>query len=600
MQTAVLPRPRLAITPAASLRAALVTALAFFISAFLAIEYSRLSGGVAMVWVSNAVLASRLNALPTRVWPATIAATGVASWLVTGLFGLGWLAAPAMMVINLFEGVVAAAILRRLMKDHWPQDTAEWMAGYSLGIGLFVPVIGAMLAAVIVWLTLGQPMRASFVDWLVGHSLGLLIFLPAGSLLCLAWQTRQPLVPKGNGLRALLLIGVMIVLTIAVFSQIARPLLLFPLLLVLFGAVWANAIVALTLPIILATVGGLMTVLGHGPIADMQLAPTDLHVLAGRLQFFQVYLGITVLAVLPVVAEQERRRRRMLDLANSEARYRLLSDHVSDVIIHMSQRGTIRYASPAITQLTGHVPEQLHGVDFRQIVTEEHRAAVAAAWNAALASPGEPVAVEFLGLPLGGPARWFETHFRAVTNEKGEIDGLVCVTRDIAQRKRIEEDLSRAALTDPLTGIPNRRAFFETAERVGALGVPSALAVVDIDYFKQVNDRYGHAVGDRVLRAFAEAAVAAVRSTDFVARIGGEEFAVLLPDTELVHAEKVCQRLAKAVNALAVDTPQGPVKITISAGIAALGSHPDAALAAADSALYRAKAEGRARLRVAA
>ena len=331
------------------------------------------------------------------------------------------------------------------------------------------------------------------------------------------------------------------------------------------------------------------------------------------MQFFQVYLGITVLTVLPVVAEQQRRRNRMRDLVTSEARYRLLSDHVSDVIIHMSQRGTIRYASPAITHLTGHVPEQLHGVDFRQIVTEEHRAAVAAAWSAAVASPGEPVGVEFQALTLGGPSRWFETHFRAVTNENGEVDGLVCVTRDISQRKRIEEDLSRAALTDPLTGIPNRRAFFETAERVGALGVeppahdrvrvlgvPSALAVVDIDYFKQVNDRYGHAVGDRVLRAFAEAAVAAVRSTDFVARIGGEEFAVLLPDTELVHAEKVCQRLAKAVNALAVDTPQGPVKITISAGIAALGTHPDAALAAADSALYRAKAEGRARLRVAA
>lgn len=600
MQTVVPLRPRLAITPAASLRGAIITGLAFFISAFLAVHYSRLSGGVAMVWVSNAILAARLHALPTRVWATTIVAAGIASFLVTGLFGLGWIAAPFMVAINLFEGVASAAILRRIMKAHWPEETAEWMAGYSLGIGLLVPMLGAVLASAVLTLTHGYSLRANFVDWMVGHSLGLMIFLPSGSLLCMALQTREPLLPEKAGLRGVLLCGSMALLTLAVFTQTARPLLLFPLLLVLFGAIWANAFIALSLPVILATVGGLLTLYGHGPIADMQFAPTDLKVLAGRLQFFQVYLGVTVLAVLPIVAEQERRRRRMRDLMHSEARYRLLSDHVSDVIIHMSRGGMVRYASPAIAQLTGHVPEQLLGVDFRHIVTEEHRSAVSAALHAAMASPGEPVGVEFLGLPLGGPSRWFETHFRAVTNEVGEVDGLVCVTRDISRRKRIEEDLSRAALTDPLTGIPNRRAFFEAAERVGASGLPSALAVIDIDYFKQVNDRYGHAAGDRVLRAFAEAAVAAVRATDFVARIGGEEFAVLLPDTELVHAEKVCQRLARAVNAMAVDTPQGQVKITISAGIAALGDHPDAALAAADSALYRAKAEGRARLRVAA
>jgi len=589
-----------AITQAASLRSAMVTGLVFFVSAFLAVQYSRLSGGVAMVWVANAILAARLFALPVRVWPATVAAAGVASFIATGLFGLGWQGAPFMAAINLFEGVVAALVLRRLSRLYWPGDTAEWMAGYSLGIGLIVPAMSAVLAAATVSLLLGQSFQANFVDWMVGHSLGLLIFLPGGSMLCTSLQTRERLLPKGKEMRALLFAVAMVVLTLAVFSQTARPLLIFPLLLVLFGAVWASTFVALMLPVILAIVGGAMTLHGYGPIADMQPSPTDLHVLAGSLQFFQVYLGVTVLCVLPIVAEQESRRSRMRDLAHSEARYRLLSDHASDVIIHMARTGTIRYASPAILQLTGHAPEQLAGVDFRQIVSEDHRAAVAAAWSAALASPGEPVGVEFMGLPLSGQSRWFETHFRAVTNEKGDVDGLVCVTRDIAQRKRIEEDLSRAALTDPLTGIPNRRAFFETAEQVGASGVPSALAVVDIDYFKQVNDRYGHSVGDRVLRAFAEAAVGAVRSTDFVARIGGEEFAVLLPDTELVNAEKVCQRLAKAIGALAVDTPQGPVKVTISAGIAALGQSPDAALAAADSALYRAKAEGRARLRVAA
>lgn len=582
------------------MRSAAITAAAFFVSALLAVHYSRFSGGVAMVWVSGAILAARLHALPMRVWPMTIVLTGVASMLATGFFGLGWVAAPFMMVVNVFEGVAAASILRRITARHWPNDMAEWMAGYGLGIGLVVPALAAVVAATVVSLIPGQTFLPNFINWMVGHSLGLLIFLPAGSLLCTSIQTREPLLPNGAAMRALLLSGTMLVLTMAVFLQPNRPFLLFPLLLAVFGAIWANAFTAFALPIILATVGGFMTLLGHGPIADMQASIGEYPVLGSHLQFLQVYLGITVLCVLPIVAEQERRRRHMRDLAHSEARYRLLSDHASDVIMHLSRNGMIRFVSPAIVQLTGHAPDDLLATDMRDLAAPEHRGAVVAAWSAAVASPGEPIAVEYRGLPKAGEARWFETHFRSVVNESGEVDGLVSVTRDIARRKRIEEDLSRAALTDPLTGLPNRRAYFEQVGQLIASGAPAALAVIDIDFFKQVNDRFGHAVGDQVLRAFAGAALSALRSTDFVARIGGEEFAVLLPDTELAHAEKVCERLASAIARLGVDTPNGVVRITISAGLAALGASADLAMASADTALYRAKSEGRARLRIAA
>lgn len=590
----------MAVSSKAALRSAMWTGIGFFVSALLAIHYSRFAGGVAVVWIANAFLAVRLNPLPLRVWPMTVAAAALASLVVTGVFGLGWMIAPGVVAVNMFEGVAAALILRRITQQHWPNDVAEWMAGYVLGIGLLVPAIGSLVIGGLVSLLPGETFATNFVNWLIGHALGLLIVLPAGSWICISIHHRERLLPRGQWSQAALMLAAMAVLAFFTFLQPARPLLLLPLLLVVFAAIWANPLVALGLPSMLALVGGLMTLYGYGPIAAMEPNNGDMPLLASHLQFLQIYLGLNVICALPIVAEQERRRRRLNALVHSEARYRLLSDHVSDVIMHLGRNGEVQYASPSITQLTGRDPDRLVGTLFASLADDAWRDAVAQASRAAVESPGFPKAAEFRSTTTTGISRWLETHFRAVQDEEDRVTGLVCVTRDISERKQIEEDLSRAALTDPLTGIPNRRAFFEAAAAIGESGVPAALAVIDIDFFKKVNDRFGHAVGDRVLCAFAEAAAKAVRSTDFVARIGGEEFAVLLPETELLHAEKVCERLARAVNALAVDTPQGVVRITISAGIAALTDDADLAMAAADSALYRAKSEGRARLRVAA
>lgn len=600
MTAPVVSRTRVPYTQATALRSALITGIAFLVSAFISLAYTRAGGGVALVWLSNAIVAARLHALPRRVWPVTIVVCWVASVLATGLFGLGWAPAPLIATVNMFEAAAAAVVLGRIDHAHWPQDIGRWMAVYVVGIGVAIPATGAIVAAGICAVLPGQGSMPNFTNWLLGHGLGLLIFLPAGSQLCRAIEERTPLLDARTRGQTALLVLVMLAVSVAVFVQPVRPFMVFPLLVVLFGAIWANAFVALALPAILALAGGILTLQGHGPIAQIDMVAGELQLFTSRLHLLQVYLGITIICTLPIVAEQERRRRRMDDLAHSEARYRLLSDHVSDVIIHLDRAGTIAFASPSIEALTGHNAQAVVGAHFAELVAEPFRATVEAACLSAYATPGVPVAAEFRSQPQGKPVRWLETHFRAVSAGHGDEDGLVCVTRDISQRKRIEEDLSRAALTDLLTGIPNRRAFFETAANMAANSQPAALAVIDIDFFKQVNDQHGHAVGDKVLRAFAETAVGAVRSTDFVARIGGEEFAVLLPETELGHAEKVCERLARAVSAMAIEAPLGSVRITISAGIAPLGASPDAALAVADAALYRAKAEGRARLRVAA
>lgn len=164
------------------------------------------------------------------------------------------------------------------------------------------------------------------------------------------------------------------------------------------------------------------------------------------------------------------------------------------------------------------------------------------------------------------------------------------------------EALSAAALRDPLTSLPNLRAFRDAVQAetsAPADGAPLAIAFVDVDFFKAINDRYGHAEGDVVLMAVARALKGAIRAGDTVARIGGEEFAVLLPATDIATAMVVAERLRAAVQATAVTIAGESTSVTVSVGVAP--SRPphataDAVLRAADLAMYAAKAQGRNRV----
>ena len=175
---------------------------------------------------------------------------------------------------------------------------------------------------------------------------------------------------------------------------------------------------------------------------------------------------------------------------------------------------------------------------------------------------------------------------------------------EMQRRAEAEEELKRLALTDDLTGVANRRQFFMLAkkaiERSRRYHSPVAVAIMDIDRFKLVNDRYGHDVGDRVIVGVAEAALGIVRGADSVARLGGEEFGILLeqagPDTAL----EIAERLRSAVCELRVECPAGePVRVTVSLGVDPMKigeSDIDAALKRADDALYKAKRGGRNRV----
>ena len=182
----------------------------------------------------------------------------------------------------------------------------------------------------------------------------------------------------------------------------------------------------------------------------------------------------------------------------------------------------------------------------------------------------------------------------------GEVAGIVGAVLDITDRETMEHELWRLAVTDPLTGVGNRRHFLNIAEaeigRVHRHDRPLSVITFDLDHFKLINDGYGHGVGDDAIRAVAETCTAILRDIDVIGRMGGEEFAILLPESDLAVALEVARRLHERIAAIRLDTGKGELGLTASFGVTQVHDDDatiDIALRRADAALYEAKESGR-------
>jgi len=168
------------------------------------------------------------------------------------------------------------------------------------------------------------------------------------------------------------------------------------------------------------------------------------------------------------------------------------------------------------------------------------------------------------------------------------------------------ETLSKLAAFDELTGVYNRRSLFNALEseisRSARYSYPLSVMMLDLDHFKKVNDDYGHAAGDAVLRRFAELVGDTLRKIDVLCRYGGEEFCAILPETSVNSAIKVAERVRVAVESDTISLDQVELRITVSIGITSVtplrGAEPDHLLSEADKALYEAKSNGRNRVEV--
>jgi diguanylate cyclase (GGDEF)-like protein len=201
--------------------------------------------------------------------------------------------------------------------------------------------------------------------------------------------------------------------------------------------------------------------------------------------------------------------------------------------------------------------------------------------------------------------RTLERHSTVLYNDDGEYLGRVWFFRDISPQKQTESTLRDLAHHDPLTGVANRRYFLERASQEFARAKRHStlltLIELDVDHFKQINDQKGHAVGDEVLKLLCDAGQRLLRETDIFARLGGEEFAVLLPHTDLDGAAVLAGRLRQAIADSKLPLSGGGLSCTVSIGVAMLKPTDtciEDCLVRADGAMYKAKQNGRNRVEI--
>jgi diguanylate cyclase (GGDEF)-like protein/PAS domain S-box-containing protein len=287
---------------------------------------------------------------------------------------------------------------------------------------------------------------------------------------------------------------------------------------------------------------------------------------------------------------------------NDEIDFQFLAENSVDIICCAGIDRVFTYVSPSSFSILGWNPEEMVGrTVFDFILSEDIPVLTTAITNRS--------GVATIRMKTkNGLSVWMENRAREILDpDTRAISGHLVTMRDISVRKRLEEELSRLALTDGLTGLANRRAFDEDLEREWKRTLREdsqiSLLLLDVDHFKEFNDRYGHQLGDDCLRAVADAVRGSVRVTDIVARYGGEEIAIILPTAFAFGADEVAEKIRLAIESLHISHeggPEGCCWLTASIGVATAFAEdgeslkmPDGLLFAADAALYKAKHMGR-------
>ncbi|HHL2540364.1 diguanylate cyclase domain-containing protein [Pseudomonas aeruginosa] len=282
-------------------------------------------------------------------------------------------------------------------------------------------------------------------------------------------------------------------------------------------------------------------------------------------------------------------------LEHSEARDRAILQSMRDGYFEMDVDGVILTVNPALCQLLGQTRETLIGHPYYELLGEDDLARARQPFQRAMQSG----AGKTFAIPLrraDGSLGYFEATVSLIHDLQGELRGYRGIVRDVSDQIAYQQQLLEMAYRDPLTGLGNRKAFDEQLGqallRAGSGGSELALLYLDLDRFKEVNDRFGHDIGDALLRTVAERVRSTLRQPDKAYRLGGDEFAVLLEDSQENNPQRLAERLLAAlVQPIALNGERIDF-VTPSIGIALYPRHAGDAeglVRAADSAMYEAK-----------
>ena len=553
---------------------------------------------ISAIWPANALLLALILPVGPRRWPAYFVAAFLGNALANAI-AFGSFYAPFLYGIsNLVEVLIAALLLQRCKAPGNPLDNVRSVLLFALLAGISGPAISAAGGAATAHFVFGQPFWASYSTWFIADGLGLMIFTPlflgifSGSMS--HWLDEMTRAVRIEAAAIFVFVALAGLFTFMVPGYPVLFVMTAPVMLATFRLGQFGTKISL---IIAAVIGTICTMSGHGPIAEMISSSSK------QALFLQFYLAILLISTLPVAAELNARRMLARRLAESEASLRLLASESADALVRLDEVGLCIQTSGATAMLLGLEARELVGRPLAALIDDRDRSALEHAFGEALREAGTVTYCEFH--PRDRPADWLECTIRALVDRDGEAYGAIGAIRDITIRKERELNLSIAASTDSLTGTLNHAAFMAHLDHALAHLSSShlALIMIDIDHFKAVNDRHGHASGDAVLIELSARLRTLVRDHDMIGRLGGDELAILLDGTAEELALSIAEAIRVAISAKPILLRDGvPHAISISCGVAQAypGIRREALLRNADDALYAAKSGGRDRVVIAA
>jgi diguanylate cyclase (GGDEF)-like protein/PAS domain S-box-containing protein len=302
---------------------------------------------------------------------------------------------------------------------------------------------------------------------------------------------------------------------------------------------------------------------------------------------------ITALVLGRQVAALRDNERLLGELDEQKDWFRALVQHASDLTLVVDGASRITYAGPAAERVLGLLPDDLLGTLLTERTHPNDFAEVEALSRRIDANPGLGIGTQLRWRHADGSYRWMDIVITDLRHNPS-VGGLVLNARDATEARRLHDELERQATHDALTGLANRVLL---QRRLAAAGEPVSMLLIDLDGFKEINDRHGHHAGDDVLRTVAERLTGLLGPGEVAARLGGDEFAVLLPGSDVVAAARLAEQITASLTEPMLITGGW---LTVGASIGVSTGEPgegDSLLREADAAMYRRKNQRKARRR---
>ncbi|MCV2395726.1 EAL domain-containing protein [Actinotalea sp. M2MS4P-6] len=567
---------------------------------------TRLHGGeLAVIWPAAGVGALWVARSWTRrrQCAAAVGLLTVVAGVLNAITGAGPVVGAALGVVNGLQAAawcwLLVAVQRRLGRRPLVlRGAADLLV--ATGAALVAATVAGLGAALVLHATSGAVVLDVLGHWVLRNATGIVVVAAPAIVLL---DDERPRVgpadrrPLGEVLVVLLAGAALTAALFGVLDSPAAAFLVLPVAIAVAERYGAN--VAGVHAVVAGAVVVYATLHGFGPLAVPN--PHEAAFLA------QALVGVLSLVALSLGLRRDRSLAAEGLLAASEVRFRHAfgTAPIGMVIVEVSSAGApgpILEANVTATEFAGRSLDELRAMGLEALVHPEDRGTVRR-WLARVSRVGEAgstVEVRFQG--ADDRMIWGVLSGRRVANEASGSarPSLLCLIEDVTARHRAEAALLRQTLHDPLTGLPNRTLLHDRIAEATATGASAGLLFCDLDGFKEINDTFGHAAGDRALREVAHRLASRMRPIDTVARLGGDEFAVVCPGISTIsELERVATRLIDVLDRpLGVESGEG-FRVGMSVGVVVVGpgTEAEAALACADAAMYEAKRSGRNAIR---